>query len=506
MGVAEDRALYQQYIGAGNYGTLADARVWQASQQHPDVAYNVVEGNLNKVGKSIGDAENAGRTLTPDASQLRDALSQAGYLAPAGTQSTNQASASAAQLGVDPRSLPPGSPARVAYEQAHSQQASATGSVATNPFTGLPQPTGYDGSSLVEKLKQQQGIATGTTSSTASGLGMPDDANGNSTVTTGTGGIQVPGSQQTATTTSASTGLNPTSWFTDGKLNQQAMLTDLANQYQSSYDTAKASNESRYNQMMTGYNDLYAQQMATVDQMGGQQRTDIQDEFRNAASAGQQKLVSSGLSNTTIGAGVGSAYEKQKQYSLNNLENYLAQQKLGYQSQTLTNQLGAMERRTDEYPDMSLLAAMAQNIGTDSTIPDTTPASTITNTPSSTNTGNSYTSTVATTAKKAGTMTGTGGIVGGGGGGGYPSSGGGGGGGGSGSSGVNRGTSMASKDDGTGQGSATGGSGIFIYPTLPDGVTDMGLVDSSTPTANIGSNSAMGNSTIPSDLLPWGYV
>lgn len=120
-----------------------------------------------------------------------------------------------------------------------------------------------------------------------------------------------------------------------------SMMSRLYGDYQSAYDEAKKANEERYNQIL-----------ADLEGVGQQQEADIRSSYGNALTGMQQDLISRGLTGTTVMPSVTQSNQNSMTDALNRWREALLMQKLGF-----------MERRTDAYPDMGMMASLAQNYG-----------------------------------------------------------------------------------------------------------------------------------------------
>lgn len=186
-----------------------------------------------------------------------------------------------------------------------------------------------------------------------------------------------------------------------------ALRNKYMGEYQTAYNEAKAANEARYQEILTGYKTRYGSAMTQQ----GQTRTDVtgklasnraevlgglqglgQEELagigrrytRERASASQQ-LISSGLHSTTIAPAVLGGVTRREGYAMGEAQERLRREKLGYvsqlgaqelqslkelSSQELMMQTGLtkeeldfMERREDEYPSESLYVQLMQGLG-----------------------------------------------------------------------------------------------------------------------------------------------
>lgn len=141
-------------------------------------------------------------------------------------------------------------------------------------------------------------------------------------------------------------------WYKDGKLgylgnievmgppDAWTMAQRASEAYQTAENEAKAANESRYQQILAGY-----------DTLGQQGRKDIDQQYKNMSGTGYASLVNRGLAGTTIAPTMMAGYAKAANADRSRLTEALAAQKYGF-----------MERRTDTYPDLGQFASLIQGL------------------------------------------------------------------------------------------------------------------------------------------------
>lgn len=129
----------------------------------------------------------------------------------------------------------------------------------------------------------------------------------------------------------------------------------LAGGYQSAYDMAQQANEARYGDIMSGYQAL---RQANVG-AGAQEARDINLNWDAQAASDRQNLIGRGLGNSSTLQAAMQGSQTKRQDSLGRLGEKLRREDSGL----LADQLGFMERRTDEGPDMNQAIALAQGLG-----------------------------------------------------------------------------------------------------------------------------------------------
>jgi len=137
----------------------------------------------------------------------------------------------------------------------------------------------------------------------------------------------------------------------------------MADQYQAALDKANAANESRYQGILSGYDDLRGRVMGDLQNVGQQERRDIDRTYRNMGSDVYQRLVNRGFGNSTIPGTMRQGVERERTAAYGRQNDRLLQQRAGYDTQLSQGKFGVMERRTDLGPDPNQLIALSQNLG-----------------------------------------------------------------------------------------------------------------------------------------------
>lgn len=136
--------------------------------------------------------------------------------------------------------------------------------------------------------------------------------------------------------------------------------SSLGAQYQQQFDQARAANESRYNQLLTEQNSLRDRVMADVNQGNSQAVTDLNRNFDRQRSSGSQDMISRGLTGSTINQTMNQGIERNRGESLNRQAADFRRERLGYDTALTGQRLATIENRTDSYPEMQQLMALAQ--------------------------------------------------------------------------------------------------------------------------------------------------
>lgn len=137
----------------------------------------------------------------------------------------------------------------------------------------------------------------------------------------------------------------------------------LIDEFQQKADAANAANEQRYQQVLTGYDDLHKRAMSTLDSVGSEERRDIDRRFNNQSAATYQTLVNRGFGNSNLPHVMSSGIERDRSSAHTRLSDQLARTRLGFDSSITQGKLGVIERRHDNGPDMNQLYQIASRLG-----------------------------------------------------------------------------------------------------------------------------------------------
>ena len=151
------------------------------------------------------------------------------------------------------------------------------------------------------------------------------------------------------------------------KLRGQNQQSDLLQQFitkmQTAQNSAKTANETRYSDILGGWQDLWKDTTADLNTLGNQQKDDINTTFRQSTSKGLGALISQGL----YGSGQPQQYMNQaatqQSKAIQRANESTAHMKTGARQSLGSQKLAFMERRNDEYPDYSTLMNLALQLG-----------------------------------------------------------------------------------------------------------------------------------------------
>lgn len=137
----------------------------------------------------------------------------------------------------------------------------------------------------------------------------------------------------------------------------------LAGQYQQAIDKANAANESRYQQILGGYDDLSKRVSGELANAGNMERKDINRQYNSMGSDVYQRLVNRGFGNSSLLATMRMGTERERSDALARSYERAAQLRANADIQLSQAKMGVMERRTDLGPDPQQLIALSQGLG-----------------------------------------------------------------------------------------------------------------------------------------------
>lgn len=188
---------------------------------------------------------------------------------------------------------------------------------------------------------------------------------------------------------------------------KQATAQRYMGEYQTAYNEAKAANESRYQEILTGYKTRYSTAMDTLGTtrtavtgklasnraevlsglqgLGEAELAGIGRRYTRERASASQGLISSGLHSTTVAPAVLGGVTRREGYATGEAQERLRREKLGYISQLGAQELQSLkelnaqelmaqtglkkeeldfiERREDEYPSQSLYVQLMMGLG-----------------------------------------------------------------------------------------------------------------------------------------------
>lgn len=134
----------------------------------------------------------------------------------------------------------------------------------------------------------------------------------------------------------------------------------ILDKYQQMYQEARAANEQRYSQGI-GILDQAIERYSPGGTFGAGAQAQYDIGKRQSMASGQQALVNSGLSNTTVAAGLPLAYEQEVGTPFRLQLNDMRMKNLTSAEQAKTD---FIEKREDPYPDFGMFAQLAMQSAT----------------------------------------------------------------------------------------------------------------------------------------------
>jgi len=111
----------------------------------------------------------------------------------------------------------------------------------------------------------------------------------------------------------------------------------------------------------------YRGMLGVIGETTGQRAADIRSEYAGREADIMQRLGRQGMAGTTVAPTLGMGVQREQESALNRLADLMQQRKLGVMEQMAQpmqrERLGIMERRTDAYPEQTMLANLIASIG-----------------------------------------------------------------------------------------------------------------------------------------------
>jgi hypothetical protein len=137
----------------------------------------------------------------------------------------------------------------------------------------------------------------------------------------------------------------------------------LAGKYQKAIDEANAKNEARYNQMLTGYDDLHKRVTGDLANTGAMERKDITRQYNSMGSDIYQRLVNRGFGNSSLHGTMRMGVERERSDAMARSYERAAQLRAQADMNITQGKMGVIERRTDIGPDPQQLLQLSQGLG-----------------------------------------------------------------------------------------------------------------------------------------------
>lgn len=133
--------------------------------------------------------------------------------------------------------------------------------------------------------------------------------------------------------------------------------------FQQSLDQANQANEARYRDILGGFQSRYDRNLAMLAGLGQQEGKDINELYDQQFARGQQDLIGRGLGNSTRLVTLRQGVDRERANDLGRLNERMRQQVLNTDQNLSGDVLNFMERKTEQGPDMRMLAQLAQGVG-----------------------------------------------------------------------------------------------------------------------------------------------
>lgn len=138
---------------------------------------------------------------------------------------------------------------------------------------------------------------------------------------------------------------------------------NIANQFQAQIDKANQANESRYRDILGGYQSRYERGLGMLAGLGQQEGRDINELYDNQASQQRQDLVGRGLGNSTVLDTMRMGNERERNADLGRLNDRVRQQAMSTDAGLSGDTMQFMERKQENGPNLQMLAMLAQGMG-----------------------------------------------------------------------------------------------------------------------------------------------
>jgi hypothetical protein len=121
---------------------------------------------------------------------------------------------------------------------------------------------------------------------------------------------------------------------------------------------ANQANESRYRDILDGYQQRYERGLANLIGAGQQESKDINQRYDEQEARINNDLISRGLGNSTVKANMATGNDRERTADIGRLNERLRQEQLAVDAGLTKDVLDVMERKTDQGPDLALLAQL----------------------------------------------------------------------------------------------------------------------------------------------------
>lgn len=137
----------------------------------------------------------------------------------------------------------------------------------------------------------------------------------------------------------------------------------LIQQFQQAHESANNANNERYNQILSGYDQLRNRTMQGLQGIGTSARIDIDRMYQNRLAQGYQSMVNRGMGNASTLALLGRQSRRDASAAYGQVAERAALSRANADMRITGNQLGVMERRNDVGPNPAMLMQLMQQLG-----------------------------------------------------------------------------------------------------------------------------------------------
>jgi hypothetical protein len=140
----------------------------------------------------------------------------------------------------------------------------------------------------------------------------------------------------------------------DAAKQYRTTLGGISDNYQKAYDSAKETNEGRYQEALAGYSNLLDRGMQDISRYGYAAANNIKNAYRKSDAATVGGLARSGMLNSTLAGTARKSSASAQGRDLATVKEDQLVKGLNYRNAVEGQRLGIIERRQDEYPDAGL--------------------------------------------------------------------------------------------------------------------------------------------------------
>jgi hypothetical protein len=130
-----------------------------------------------------------------------------------------------------------------------------------------------------------------------------------------------------------------------------SLINQLLSEWRRTQDEAKKANEDRYNDIINYGNQRLTRNLGRSEGLGTIDRQQIGKDYDRLSANADQDLISRGFRNSSVRQNVQRSVEDDRQFANARLGEMLRREQIGIDMDASGDVIGAMERRTDSYPE-----------------------------------------------------------------------------------------------------------------------------------------------------------